>query len=474
MNRKRVLILGAGPAGLGAAYQLSRRADVHVTVLERNSVVGGNTGSFELAGLFVDHGSHRLHPSCDPVILADIRAMLGDDLLDRPRHGRILLKDRWIHFPLKPLDLAFRLPHDFVMGVARDTMYKIIVRKPPVNIPEDFITVIERGLGKTIGEEFYFPYAKKIWGLDPNSISAIQAQRRISANSAGKIARKVFSVVPGIKSSGSGRFFYPKYGFGQICEAYHQACLHAGVKILLNSSMRMIDLSGSAVTVGFDHSGESDELEVDLVWSTIPITTLVKSIKPLPPEDILTAAGVLDYRAIILIYIVLNQDQFSEYDAHYFPGLDIPFTRLSEPKNYSAAQEPKNRTILCAELPCSPDDPWWFMGDDELGHIVQVALDRAGIPIQSPPLQVVTRRLRQAYPIYRLGYEEYFHQLDIWIGQDGRILTFGRQGLFAHDNTHHALFMAYSAVECFNSDGSFNLGRWKSMRKVFDNHVVED
>src|SRR5688572_32285972 len=106
MTNPHIVILGAGPAGLGAAFQLTRRKLARVTLLEQNTWVGGNAGSFELAGMRVDYGSHRLHPACDPEILADIRALLGDDLLDRPRHGRIRLSGKWIHFPLQPFDLA--------------------------------------------------------------------------------------------------------------------------------------------------------------------------------------------------------------------------------------------------------------------------------------------------------------------------------------------------------------------------------
>jgi len=109
-HRPHVVILGAGPAGLGAAFKLARRGNVRVTVLEQNKHIGGNAGSFDLAGMRADYGSHRLHPSCDPEILGDIQDLLGDDLLDRPRHGRIRLCGRWIHFPLKPIDLALGLP----------------------------------------------------------------------------------------------------------------------------------------------------------------------------------------------------------------------------------------------------------------------------------------------------------------------------------------------------------------------------
>ena len=118
--RTAVMILGAGPAGLGLAYRLGRRDNFAVTVLERGENVGGNAGSFELCGMRVDYGSHRLHPSCAPEILDDVKSMLGSELLDQPRHGRIRLRNQWVHFPLKPLDLVLNLPYSFMAGVALD------------------------------------------------------------------------------------------------------------------------------------------------------------------------------------------------------------------------------------------------------------------------------------------------------------------------------------------------------------------
>src|SRR5205085_9748566 len=127
------------------------------TVLERNDEVGGLAGSFELAGLHVDHGSHRLHPACDPAVLADIRQLLGDDLLERPRHGRIRLRGRWIHFPLKPLDLALSLPPSFAVGVLADSLRKLLPRASTDSTTETFASILEAGLGRTICRDFYFP-----------------------------------------------------------------------------------------------------------------------------------------------------------------------------------------------------------------------------------------------------------------------------------------------------------------------------
>jgi protoporphyrinogen oxidase len=220
--------------------------------------------------------------------------------------------------------------------------------------------------------------------------------------------------------------------------------------------------------------GQEHQLEADMVWSTIPVSALASALRPMPPQPISAAARSLEYRAMILIYAVLGQERFSEFDAHYFPEQSIPITRLSEPKNYSNSQALPERTVLCAELPCSTGDAVWNMTDRELGQVLCASLDTAGIPIRAPIQQLVTRRLSNAYPIYRLGYDTSFRALDEYVDGVNGLLTFGRQGLFVHDNTHHALFMAYAAAACLSPDGQFDRTRWHTFRQRFDTHVVED
>jgi protoporphyrinogen oxidase len=176
---------------------------------------------------------------------------------------------------------------------------------------------------------------------------------------------------------------------------------------------------------------------------------------------------------MILIYLQIPVDRFTEYDAHYFPGAATKITRLSEPKNYSVLGRPQGSTVLCAELPCNVGDDVWKLNDVELGQLVANDLADAGVPLPVAPKSVFTRRLPQAYPIYLNGYEKPFATLDAWAESQPRLLSYGRQGLFAHDNTHHALFMAYSAVECLSERG-FDEAKWREYRKVFATHVVED
>jgi protoporphyrinogen oxidase len=454
-------ILGAGPAGVGAAFQAARRKIGRVVVFEQRDSVGGNAGSFDIAGIRVDYGSHRLHPTCDPRVLADLKALLGDGLLQRPRHGRILLRNRWIGFPLRPLDLALHLPKSFIFGAAADVIRKRFV---PMPVQESFASVLEAGLGRTVCRDFYFPFARKLWGLDPAELSPVQARRRVSANTPAKMLRK---------TSGKRFFYYPRRGYGQLFESLCDAAKNHGAEFLFHSRVQGIEHDEHQVSrIHYVSAESSGSLDCQLVLSTLPINHLVRCLNP--PPSILDAADRMQFRGMILIYLVLQQGRFSEFDAHYFPEENIPISRLSEPKNYSATSEPHNRTVLCAELPCDPHSDTWAKTDAELGELVSQSLSDAGIPLGGQPLQVITRRLAHAYPIYKRGFEDDFALLDDWIQQFKNLVTFGRQALFAHDNAHHALHMAYCAVDCIDNAGEFQWDRWRAYRQAFEKHVVED
>ena len=219
--------------------------------------------------------------------------------------------------------------------------------------------------------------------------------------------------------------------------------------------------------------GEIRKYETDYVWSTVPITVLARILEPRPPEAILEAAGRISYRSMVLVYLQLPVDRFTEFDAHYFPAESVSLTRLSEPKNYTGDEEPRGTTVLCAELPCDRGDDVWSSSAKELGVRIAADLERAGIPLPAQPLDVEVRKLPQAYPIYQTGYEKFLQPLDEWIRSCPRLLTYGRQGLFAHDNTHHALHMAYCAADCL-VEGEFDNARWSEYRREFEKHVVED
>jgi protoporphyrinogen oxidase len=195
---------------------------------------------------------------------------------------------------------------------------------------------------------------------------------------------------------------------------------------------------------------------------------------PAPPPAVAAAAGRLAFRAMLLVYLVLDTGRYSPYDAHYLPDPGTPVTRVSEPTNYRDGDDPPGRTVLCAELPCQRDDRLWRSGDRQLAALVRSTLRDRGLPEPGPVRAVTVRRLPNAYPVYRVGYAAPFRALDAWAAGQPALLSFGRLGLFAHDNTHHALAMAWAAADALGADGSFDRAAWAGARERFAAHVVED
>jgi protoporphyrinogen oxidase len=458
-HRSDVLVLGAGPAGLGAAYRLAL-AGRHVRVLERQSHVGGLAASFEVAGLRVDHGSHRLHTTTPAPIMATLTGLLGNDLQRRPRHGRIRMSGRFVGFPPRAVDLVRRLPTALSARLARDVL------TAPLRPADDttFASAITASLGPTMATQFYAPYVEKLFGVPAHDLAGELARRRVGARSAGGLVRRV--VRPDAERA---VFYYPRRGYGQISEALADAAADAGAQIMTDCGAAAIETGehGARVT-----TGAGDTYEAAAVWSTLALPLVARLAGA--PARVLAAAARLETRAMALVYLALPCTRWTPYDAHYFPELNVPMSRVSEPRNYrDSADDPRGVTVLCAEVPCNVGDEWWTLEPAEAGARVHDALERSSLPTPAP-VHVEVRRVPSVYPIYRFGYEDSFVALDDWASQLPNFLHFGRQGLFAHDNTHHALAMAWAAADALDTDGRLDVNAWSRARAAFASHVVED
>jgi len=459
-----LVVLGAGPAGLAAAWRAAQRG-LSVIVLERTGAVGGMAASFEIAGIRVDQGSHRLHPTTPANVLAHLRRLLGSDLQTRRRNGRLRVAGRWVRFPLRATELATALPTGTLLGIGRDALTSAL-RRPH---DDTYADVLRAGLGPTLYDAVYGPYAVKLWGLAGDRIDGDQARRRVTANTPWKVAARA---ARGSREDAPGQFFYyPRRGFGQIVEALADAVADEGGDIRLNAEVDRVEVTVDGATA-FTQDG--DVVEARHAFSTIPLPVLARMTRPAPSLSDVESAGRLRFRAMILVYLVHEGGRWTQYDAHYIPGPETPVTRVSEPANYrDSPDDRQDRSVLCAEVPCSMTEELWAASDDELGHLVQEGLARVGLP-PVRRAQVEVRRLGQVYPIYQVGYRDQLAGLDQWAMSLPTVTTFGRHGLFAHDNTHHALVMAYDAVDALSDDGYFDSLAWAAARERFATHVVED
>jgi protoporphyrinogen oxidase len=433
-----------------------------VTVLERAPVVGGLAASFEVAGVRVDHGSHRLHPSCPPEILRELQGALGDDLQLRRRNGRIRLAGRWVGFPPRLGDLARRLPPSLTARLARDAVLGPFRRARA----DTFAEVVRAGLGPTMLGEFYAPYVEKIWGVGPDALSGELARRRVGARSARALLARVAR--PSERAR-RGVFWYPRRGFGQIPEALAELATEAGVEVALDTEVTGVELGDDQAIV---HGGDRT-VRARQVWSTLPLPVLAGLASA--PSAVIAATSRLQYRAMTLVYLACARAQMTRFDAHYFPEPEICASRVSEPKNYrdGTATDPKDVTVLCAEIPCSIGDTLWTASPDELVARLRAELAAQGMPVDAP-VEIAVRRIAHAYPSYTDGYEGALAAVEAWALAQPALLSLGRQGLFAHDNTHHALATAWAAAGAVTPSGAVDRDVWTQARARFAEHVVED
>lgn len=477
-----IVVLGGGPAGLAAAWRAAA-AGRSVLLLERAAAVGGMAGSFEVAGVRVDHGSHRLHPATPPAVLGPLRELLGEDLQTRPRNGRLRLYGRWVGFPLRPAELARSLPPGALARIGRDA----VLRRPA---GDSYAGVLRGKLGPELYGTLYGPYARKLWGLPGEELDAEQARRRVSAGGVWGIARRILRPDPG----GQGRVFhYPRRGFGQIAEALAGAAEKAGAVLETGAEVTAVRTgaeagtgagagaeagTGSGAGAGAGSGSGDGRVTVTIADGRAVTAGHVLSTVPLPVLARLAGAGIPDtglaFRAMVLVYLVHAGGRWSPYDAHYLPGPETPVTRLSEPANYRTdPADPTDRTVLCAEIPCAVGDPVWTSTPDELADVVTAGLAATGLPpVRLAAVEV--RRLPHVYPVYRRGYAAGLAPLDAWADSLDRVTSFGRLGLFAHDNTHHALAEAFDAVAALRPDLTRDPATWAAARARFTTHVVED
>ncbi|MDH4144539.1 MAG: FAD-dependent oxidoreductase [Acidimicrobiia bacterium] len=457
----RVVVVGAGPAGLLAADEVARRGHDCV-VVEADDHVGGMSASIEVAGLRVDLGSHRLHPATPPELLGRIEALLGDELQLRRRNGRIRLRDRWVAFPLAPADLARRLPPSVGFGIAAD-----LARAPWRRAAGDtFVDDVAYRLGPTIAREFYGPYARKLYGVDPGELDAELARRRVSAPSGAALVGRALR-----RGSSRRTFYYPRRGYGAIAERLADAAVRAGARIELGWPVGGLTLDAADGARVQRRDGSASETADVVLWSA-PLPVLARALGEVPPP-VAAALAEQRNRAMLLVYLVLDRARFSPYDAHYLPDPAGRVTRLSEPKNYRDGPDPDGVTVLCAEIPAWRDEALWDASADDLGALVTAELAAVGLQ-DAVPSAVEVRRLDSVYPVYRHRHRAGRQLVEAWARSHPRLVCFGRQGLDVPDNIHHVLAMGRDVAAVVDAHGRIDRQRWLEHECDYAANVVED
>jgi protoporphyrinogen oxidase len=433
-----VVVLGGGVAGLAAAYYLAK-GGWPVTVVERAPVVGGLCASFQSHGFTLDHGPHKLY-SVIPGILDEIKAILGDRILEHRKKNRIRLLGRYLDYPLA---LGNLLPLLGPVRAARlgllyaGAMAGGLFRREEPKSYEDYL--LQR-FGRGVYELVFEPLASKVWG-DPKELSADMARARIPSGGAAELILRLLKLKENTAEVDAPFFYYPKGGFGVFPQRLAEEVRAHGGEVRTSTTPVALERDGARVTgVVVESGGHRETLRAETLVSSIPIHALSAMLYP---GDAAAAADTarLQLRDLALVFLILKRERLTSDHWIFFPERQFPFNRLFEQKAMDPSMGPADRTALCCDLTYEDGDAVSRETDESLVRRCFDAVVAAGLTAPESLETGFVRRFRAFYPKYGVDYRERLRGVyDRLRGATNLVLT-GRLGMFNYNNSDHCLDM---------------------------------
>jgi protoporphyrinogen oxidase len=441
-----VVVVGAGPAGLTLAYLLVQQG-ARVTVLERDSVVGGISRTVEYRGYRFDIGGHRFFTKIAPV-QALWETLLGDELLTVPRLSRIHYDGRYFDYPLKARNALTGLGPINALRILGSYIAARITPYPQENTFEEW--VVNR-FGRRLYEIFFRTYTEKVWGIPCTEIRAEWAAQRIQGlsltkailNSTGLNRRS--SAIKSLITSMS----YPRLGPGQMWDACRDRVLAMGGTVLIERDVTGVEVQGGvacAVTTSGVHGAE--RFEADHVVSTADLRALVRALGPAATPTTHTAAEGLRYRDFLVVSLVLDGDSYFPDNWIYVHTPGVKVGRIQNFKNWSPAMVPdEGRTCLGLEYFCFEHDDLWSSSDERLIQLAIDELETLGLASRASVVDGTVVRMAKAYPIYDGEYRAHLDIVRSALDAIPNLHTIGRNGMHKYNNQDHSMYTAMLTAE---------------------------
>ena len=453
-GRPDVVIIGAGPAGLTAAYQLSKRG-VTSTVLEADDVVGGISRTAVRDGWRFDIGGHRFFTKVTPVEELWFEILGPDDFLHRPRKSRIYYDEKFIDYPLAPINALRSLG---LLEAIRCVGSYIWVRIHPPKDQTNLEGFYAARFGWRLYRIFFKTYTEKVWGVPVSDIEADWGAQRVKDLS---LFRAVWEALkPKWMRRGQDKsqqvtslieeFNYPKYGPGMMWERAAELVTARGTKIVFESCVNTVhhhDGRATAVTATTD--GVPTRYDCTHVISSMPLGALVRAMDPRPPAEVLAAADGLTYRDFITVALVVPEDRVPWDDNWiYIHAPEVQTMRIQNFGSWSPYLVKDGRNVLGLEYTVLERDPAWTAPDADLIEQGKRELEQLGL-VQSADVEAgYVVRMPKAYPMYDATFKANVEVLRTWLAEHAaNVFPVGRNGMHRYNNQDHSMYTAMLSVE---------------------------
>lgn len=499
---KTAIIIGAGPAGLTAAYELVSRTDIVPIVLEQSADLGGISKTVNYKGNRMDIGGHRFFSKSDRVMewwldMMPVEATADDTItinyqnkaktftadeahkanaqqqdtvmLVRNRQSRIYYLKKFFSYPvtlsadtIKKLGIVkiFRIGFSYI----RAKMFPV---KNERSLEDFFINRFGRELYKT----FFKDYTEKVWGASCKDISAEWGAQRIKELSVGRAMWHAVKKIFGRKDKSLGqkdtstslieRFLYPKFGPGQMWETVAAKAEARGGTLLRNMTVKKIAAEGQRITsvTAINEKGETQTFTGDYFFSTMPVKDLVAGLETAVPEEMAAIAAGLQYRDFIIAGLLLKKmsvknEAFNNEKTRlikdnwiYIQEKEVKLGRLQVFNNWSPFMVKNADTVwLGLEYFCNQGDELWNLSNEAFLHFAAQELQQIGLADAADVLDGTVVRMEKTYPAY-FGTYEHFDRLRAWLDGFENLYCIGRNGMHRYNNSDHSMLTAMTAVD---------------------------
>lgn len=444
-DESRIVIIGAGPAGLAAAYSLSVKYGKKCLVLEKSPHIGGLCETVEHHGYRMDIGPHRFFTKNSRV--ADLwEEALGDEFKLCARQTRIYYNNIFFNYPLKPMEIPFKLGlwKTFLVGMSYIKRHLLPIR------PEDnFKSWVKNRFGDRLYDIFFHDYTKKVWGIDPEKINADWAAQRIKSLSLGKVILDMLKIFGKSKQTSLiSQFHYPRLGAGQMYTAIAEKIQGAGSEIICNTKLTEIKIKDNKVSeVIVDMDGKKEAINAEFVISSMPLDELALSIDS-SSDAVKHAAQDLSYRSLVTVDLMFDKPVPVTDHWIYLNSPDVKAGRMNLFQNWSKDMMPKeNHACISLEYFCNESDPEWTASDEVLFALANEDISKIDFMKGLTPCDQTVVRYGKAYPCYFGNYMADLKTIKDHLDSIENIIPVGRYGQFRYNNMDHSIETGFLAAQ---------------------------
>lgn len=444
-RREHPVVIGAGPAGLTAAWELARR-NLPVTVLEKSNLPGGIARTEQYKGYHFDIGGHRFFTKV-PEVNRLWHQWLGTDFLTRSRQSSIYYNGNFFKYPLRPVNALVGLGSWESARVIASYIQSRLFPYPQENNFEEWVS---NRFGKRLYRIFFKTYTEKVWGIPCTEIRAEWAAQRIKGLS-------LFSAVRNAIAPSNGRviktlieqFEYPKCGPGQMWQRVTDLLRAGGHQVRMNAEVikiKHVDRRATGLVVA--NNGTEAMMPASNVISSMPLPELIFRLDPPAPPEVIRAAQCLSYRDFVMVVLILDQPHLFADNWIYIHSPEVKVGRIQNFKNWSPDMVPDDRlTSLGLEYFCTVGDSLWNMTDSELIALAQQEVAQIGLAETDHVVDGTVVRQPKAYPVYNGPYAGHLQTIKQFLSRFENLQTIGRNGLHKYNNQDHSMLTAILAVK---------------------------